>query len=84
MDTFSHALWARGLFGYRSRPWIALFFGAMPDLVSFGILLLIRILGGVTLNLAVDHHQLIRFPGGYLLTITFPTALSAPSYASGL
>jgi len=46
MDTFSHALWARGLFGYRSRPWIALFFGAMPDLVSFGILLLIRILGG--------------------------------------
>ena len=46
MDTFSHSLWSRGLFGYRGRPWTALFFGAMPDLVSFGILILIRILGG--------------------------------------
>ncbi len=46
MDTFSHALWGRGLFGYRGRPWLALFFGAMPDLFSFGILLTVRILSG--------------------------------------
>ena len=43
MDTFSHAFWGRGLFGYRGRPWLALFFGAFPDLFSFGILILIRL-----------------------------------------
>ena len=36
MDTFSHALWGRGLFGFRGHPWLALMWGAMPDLVSFG------------------------------------------------
>ena len=46
MDTFSHALWGRGLFGYRGRPWLALFFGAMPDLFSFGILLTVRMFSG--------------------------------------
>ena len=30
MDTLSHALWGKGLFGYRGNPWLALFFGAMP------------------------------------------------------
>ncbi|MEA1882422.1 MAG: hypothetical protein U9N31_08495 [Candidatus Marinimicrobia bacterium] len=44
MDTFSHALWGKGLFGYRGHPWMALFFGAMPDLFSFGILFVMRIL----------------------------------------
>ena len=42
MDTLSHALWGRGLFGYRGMPWLALFFGAMPDLFSFGTIFLIR------------------------------------------
>ncbi len=46
MDTFSHALWGKGLFGYRGHRWMALFFGAMPDLFSFGILITIRILSG--------------------------------------
>ena len=46
MDTFSHALWGKGLFGYRGKPWMALFFGAMPDLFSFGILIIIRIFSG--------------------------------------
>ncbi|MDP7483920.1 MAG: hypothetical protein QF763_05675 [Candidatus Marinimicrobia bacterium] len=43
MDTFSHAFWGRGLFGYRGHPWLALFFGAAPDLFSFGILILVRL-----------------------------------------
>ena len=47
MDTFSHALWGKGLFGYRGKPWMALFFGAMPDLFSFGILIIIRIFSGI-------------------------------------
>jgi hypothetical protein len=38
MDTLSHALWGKGLFGYRGKTWLALFFGEMPDLFSFGFL----------------------------------------------
>ena len=31
MDTFSHALWGKGLFGYRKYRFLAIFFGAFPD-----------------------------------------------------
>ena len=37
MDTFSHALWGKGLFGYRKYRWFSILFGAIPDLFSFGI-----------------------------------------------
>lgn len=37
MDTFSHALWGYGLFGYKRYAVLAMFFGAMPDLISFGL-----------------------------------------------
>ena len=37
MDTFSHALWGKGLFGYRKFRPLASFFGAFHDLSSFGI-----------------------------------------------
>ena len=47
MDTFSHALWGKGLFGYRGYGKLALFFGAMPDLSSFGLLFVIQIINGV-------------------------------------
>jgi len=43
MDTFSHALWGKGLFGYRGHPFLALFFGAFPDLFSFGIYFFVRL-----------------------------------------
>jgi hypothetical protein len=46
MDTFSHALWGYGLFGYRRHAWLALLFGALPDLCSFGAYLLLRVLHG--------------------------------------
>lgn len=46
MDTFSHALWGGGLFGYRGYFGLALLFGAFPDLISFGLLMLIRIVDG--------------------------------------
>lgn len=46
MDIFSHALWGRGLFGYRGHRWLALFFGAMPDLASFGLFMLLRLVSG--------------------------------------
>lgn len=44
MDTLSHALWGKGLFGYRGRPYWSLFFGALPDLFSFGIYFIINLL----------------------------------------
>ena len=43
MDTLSHALWGRGLFGYKGKPYWSLFFGVVPDLFSFGIYFLINI-----------------------------------------
>jgi hypothetical protein len=46
MDTFSHALWGYGLFGQKRWPWLALFFGAMPDLISFGLYLVVQVLTG--------------------------------------
>ena len=46
MDTFSHALWGYGLFGYRRHAWLALLFGALPDLCSFGAYLVLRIVDG--------------------------------------
>ncbi len=47
MDTLSHALWGYGLFGYKRYPWIAIFFGAMPDLISFGLLIAINLISGL-------------------------------------
>ena len=46
MDTFSHTFWGLGLFGHRGFPWLAAFFGAFPDLVSFGVLFIKRIVTG--------------------------------------
>jgi|TARA_B110000438_G_scaffold80597_1_gene80545 hypothetical protein len=46
LDTLSHALWGKGLFGYRGYTRLAIFFGAMPDLFSFGIFFVVQILRG--------------------------------------
>ena len=51
MDAFSHAFWGRGLFGYRGHPWLALFFGAAPDLFSFGLFMLVQI---ITLQFSLE------------------------------
>ena len=44
MDTLSHTLWGGGLFGFRGHMRLALFFGAFPDLVSFGLWIPQRVL----------------------------------------
>ena len=44
MDTLSHALWGRGVFGYRGYPLSSIFFGILPDLFSFGIFYFISLL----------------------------------------
>jgi len=43
MDTFSHALWGNGLFGYKRHWELAIFFGAFPDLISFGLLFIVKL-----------------------------------------
>ena len=43
MDTLSHALWGKGFFGYRGRPYWSLFFGALPDMFSFGLYYLMNL-----------------------------------------
>lgn len=48
MDTFSHALWGYGLFGYKRYALLALLFGAMPDLISFGAFMFMNLIDGVT------------------------------------
>jgi hypothetical protein len=45
MDIFSHTLWGYGLFG-RQKPLIAMAFGAMPDMVSFGAFAISRFVNG--------------------------------------
>ena len=37
MDTLSHALYGKGLFGYKKYRWTSFLFGMLPDLFSFGI-----------------------------------------------
>jgi len=43
MDTFSHALYGKGLFGYRKYRWTSFLFGALPDLSSFGVYFLVQL-----------------------------------------
>tara|TARA_Y100001970_G_scaffold285123_1_gene403998 strand:+ start:4765 stop:5229 length:465 start_codon:yes stop_codon:yes gene_type:complete len=44
MDTLSHALWGKGLFGYRKYRWFSFLFGVIPDLLSFGLYFLFNLL----------------------------------------
>ena len=44
MDTFSHALWGKGLFGYRKYRPLSIFFGLFPDLSSFGVLFIVKLI----------------------------------------
>lgn len=46
MDTLSHTLWGYGLFGYKRYAVLAMLFGAFPDLISFGTLMVIRLIEG--------------------------------------
>ena len=53
MDILSHTFWGYGLFGQK-RPWLAMVFGAMPDMISFVIDRTGVILDGTTLAYAIE------------------------------
>ena len=46
MDTLSHALWGKALFGYKGFRFFPLLLGAAPDLIAFLPWMIIRILNG--------------------------------------
>lgn len=46
MDTLSHALWGYGLFGFKRLGVLAFLMGAMPDLPSFGLYMVMGIVEG--------------------------------------
>lgn len=77
MDTLSHALWGYGLFGYKRYAWLAIFFGAMPDLISFGIFLVLEIfqggwhLGKPALE-TIPHWVFIAYSLGHSFVISLP------------
>ena len=58
MDTLSHALWGRGFFGYRGKPYWSLFFGALPDLCSFGIFFIITFVDRIFNDTDVDYKNM--------------------------
>lgn len=72
MDTLSHAVWGYGLFGHRGHPWLALLFGAVPDLLSFGGIITFQIFTG---TFAYDAPPLEMIPGWVFLTYDFTHSL---------
>ena len=58
MDTLSHALWGRGFFGYRGHPYWSLFFGALPDLFSFGIFFIITFVDRIFNDTDIDYKNM--------------------------
>ena len=58
MDTLSHALWGRGFFGYRGKPYWSLFFGALPDLCSFGIFFIITFIDRIFNSTDIDYKNM--------------------------
>jgi len=46
LDTFSHALWGKALFGRKGTNLFALLFGASPDIIAFVPWMILRLING--------------------------------------
>ena len=46
MDTFAHGLWTYAVFHRKKYVWLAVLFGLLPDLLSFGILFAANLVNG--------------------------------------
>ena len=75
MDTISHALWGKGLFGYRKYRFFSFFFGAIPDLLSFGLYFLINLLFNPS-NLKFGKPVLEDLPNWLFIAYDFSHSLS--------
>ncbi len=67
MDTLSHALWGKGFFGYRGKPYWSIFFGVLPDLFSFGVYYILNLLFNYK-NLKHGKPELHELPD-YIFTL---------------
>ena len=61
MDTLSHALWGKAVFGYRKYKWLPLFFGVLPDLSSFGIYFIFNLIAHPT-TMKLGKPELSEIP----------------------
>ncbi|MEK6899850.1 MAG: hypothetical protein AABX05_01875 [Nanoarchaeota archaeon] len=46
MDFFAHGFWSYIIFHRTKKPWLAVFFGLFPDIISFGPYFVYRIING--------------------------------------
>jgi hypothetical protein len=60
MDTLAHGLWGGMLAGWRKRFGLAFLFGVAPDVLSFGLLMLIRAVQG---RMQMGKPDLHAIPG---------------------
>lgn len=77
MDTLSHALWGYGLFGYKRYAILAAFFGAMPDLISFGAFMLFNLMqgnfhAGPPPIVTIPHWLITNYSVGHSFLVCLP------------
>ena len=72
MDVFAHGLWSFAIFHKKRYAWLATFFGVLPDILSFGILMVINLVNG---NFTRGKPSIGSLPdwlfGAYNLTHSF-------------
>ena len=74
MDTFSHALWGKGLFGYRKFRWFSILFGAFPDLFSFGVYFIYNLIINPT-SMKMGKPELSEIPNWVFTLYDFSHSL---------
>lgn len=76
MDVFAHGLWSFAVFHRKRYVWLATLFGVLPDILSFGILMIINFING---NFTRGRPSIGSLPdwlfGAYNLTHSFVTFL---------
>ena len=72
MDTFSHALWGKALFGYRKYLYLPILFGAAPDLIPFIPNLIYKLING---NFSYGKPSIESIPGWVFVTYDFSHSL---------
>ncbi len=68
MDTFSHALWGKGLFGYKKYRYLPFLFGAAPDLFAFIPNLFFKIFKG---NFSFGKPEVSSIPDWVMMLYNF-------------
>ena len=74
MDTFSHALWGKALFGYRKFRWFSFIFGAIPDLLSFGLYFIFNLVTN-PFGMKFGKPELSELPDWVFLSYDFSHSL---------